>query len=74
VVDRTSMTMDQLTAYIQQKMQQAPNKPVIIHALPEVHYFAMIDVFDVLKQLEVKNISVPTQTEIERWRAFGVLE
>ncbi len=73
-VDRVPMRLDQLQAYIQQKMQQAPDKPVIIHSLPDVPYYAMIDVFDVLRQLKVKNVSIPTQTEVERWRTWGYLE
>ncbi len=73
-VDRTPMTIQQLAGYIDQKMKQAPDKPVIIHALPDVPYYTMIDVFDVLRQLKVKNVSVPTQTEIERWKFFGYLE
>ena len=72
VVDRTPMTIEQLAGYIDMKMKQVPDKPVIIHALPDVPYFAMIDVFDVLRRLKVKNISIPTRTEIERWRFFGV--
>jgi biopolymer transport protein ExbD len=73
-VDRTPMTIQQLAGYVDQKMKQAPDKPVIIQALPDVPYYSMIDVFDVLRQLKVKNVSVPTQTEIERWRFFGYLE
>ncbi len=74
VVDRVPMNLGQLQAYIQQKMQQAPDKPVIIHSLPNVPYFAMIDVFDVLRQQKVKNVAIPTQTEVERWRTWGYLE
>jgi biopolymer transport protein ExbD len=72
VVDRTPMTIEQMAGYVDQKMQEVPDKPVIIHALPDVPYYSMIDAFDVLKRLEVQNISIPTQTEIERWRALGV--
>lgn len=74
VVDKSPMTMEQMGAYIQAKMVVVPDKPVIIQTMAEVPYYVMIDVFDLLKQLEVKNISIPTQTEIQRWRAFGVFE
>lgn len=74
VVDKTPMSFEEMGGYIQAKMEQVPDKPVIIQTRPEVPYYAMIDVFDLLKQLEVKNISIPTQSEIARWRAFGVLE
>jgi biopolymer transport protein ExbD len=72
--DRVSMSLEEVGGYIQSKMQQNPEKPVIIQTEPEVPYFVMIDVFDLLKQLEVKNVSIPTEAEIERWRQFGVLE
>ena len=74
LVDKTPMTMEQMGGYVQGKMEQVPDKPVIIQTQSEVPYYAMIDVFDLLKQLEVKNISIPTQSEVARWRTFGVLE
>jgi biopolymer transport protein ExbD len=60
--------------YVQTKMSQNPEKPVIIQTEPDVPYFVMIDVFDLLKQLEVKNVSIPTESEIARWRLLGVME
>lgn len=74
IVDKTPMTPEQMAGYIQGKMAQVPDKPVIIQTLPVVPYYVMIDVFDLLKQLEVQNISIPTQSEVARWQAFGVLE
>jgi biopolymer transport protein ExbD len=73
-VDRIPMTLEETGGYVQSKMQQNPNKPVIIQTMPDVHYRVMIDVFDLLKQLQVKNISIPTKSEIERWRQFGIFE
>lgn len=73
-VDRMPMTLEQVGGYVQSRMQQNPNKPVIIQTLPDVPYFAMVDVFDLLKQLEVKNVSIPTESEIERWRALGYFQ
>lgn len=74
MVDRTPMTEAEMGGYIEMKMGQNPDKPVIIQTLPEVPYFAMIDVLDLLKYLQVKNVSIPTKSEIERWKAFGILE
>ncbi len=74
VVDRTPMSLEQMGGYIQQKMQQAPDKPVIVQTEPDVPYYAMIDVFDLMRQLQVKNVSIPTRSEIERWRKFGIME
>jgi len=73
-VDRLAMTMDEMGGYVQSKMSQNPEKPVIIQTEPEVPYHVMIDVFDLLKQLEVKNVSIPTESEIARWRALGFLQ
>lgn len=74
VVDRTAMTIEEMGGYIQSKMAQVPDKPVIIQTLPDVPYFVMIDVFDLLKQLEVANVAIPTESEIERWRQLGVMD
>ncbi len=63
-------SLAEIGGYVQAKMEKSPEKPVIIESLPEVPYYVMIDVFDLLKQLEVKNIAVPTKSERERWRAF----
>ena len=74
VVDKTPMTLEEMGGYVQMKMQQSPDKPVIIQTEPNVPYFVMIDVFDLLKYLQVQNISIPTRTESERWKAFGIFE
>jgi len=74
VVDKTPMTLEEMGGYVQMKMQQSTDKPVIIQTEANVPYFVMIDVFDLLKYLQVQNISIPTRTEIERWKAFGIFE
>ena len=74
LVDKTPMTLEQMGGYIKVKMEQSPEKPVIIQTQPNVPYFVMIEVFDLLKYLQVANISIPTGTEIERWKAFGIFE
>ncbi len=74
LVDKTPMTLEQMGGYIKVKMEQNPEKPVIIQTQPNVPYFVMIEVFDLLQYLQVANISIPTGTEIERWKAFGIFE
>ena len=74
VVDRSPMTDVELNNYIRAKLAQNPEKPVIIQTKAEVPYFVMVDVFDLLKYLKVRNISIPTKTEVERWEAFGIFE
>ncbi len=71
LVDRTPASLEQLAGYVQSKMEQNPDKPVIIQTEPAVPYYVMIDVFDVLKYLEVKNVAIPTKSEVERWRRLG---
>lgn len=73
-VDRRPANLEELGGYVQTKIKENPEKPVLIQTLPEVPYRAMIEVFDLLRKLEVKNVSIPTESEIERWRALGVLE
>ena len=74
LVDKTPMTLEEMGGYVQLKREQNPEKPVIIQTQPEVPYFVMVDVFDLLKYLEVTHISIPTRTEVERWQAFGIFE
>ncbi len=63
-------SLEAIGGYVREKMEQSPGKPVIIESDPDVPYFVMIDVFDLLKQLKVKNIAVPTKSERARWKAF----
>jgi biopolymer transport protein ExbD len=73
-VDRMPMSLEEMGGYVQAKMEQNDQKPVIIQTLPDVPYFVMIDVFDLLRQLEVQNVSIPTESEIARWRALGFFQ
>ena len=74
IVDRTPMTEAEMGGYVEMKMEQNPEKPVIIKTEAEGPYYLMIYVFDLLKYLQVQNISIPTKTEVERWKAFGIFE
>lgn len=69
-VDRRPASLEEVGGYIQAKMEQNPKKPVIIQTDPNVPYGATIDVLDLCRQLEVRNISIPTQSDIKRWSAF----
>ncbi|MBI2821347.1 MAG: biopolymer transporter ExbD [Acidobacteria bacterium] len=71
-VDRRPVNMEQLEGYIDSRMQQSPDKPVIIQSEMDVPYFVTIDVFDLLKKLQVRNIAIPTQAEIERWGSLWI--
>lgn len=70
VVDRTPMTLESMGGYVKGRIERNPNKPVIIETDPEVPYYVMIEVFDLLRFLEVEHVSVPTKSERELWKQF----
>lgn len=70
VVDGKPMELSELLDYLKPKLERNPLKPVIIRPDPEAPYGYMVDVFDELRQgeekgIEVRNISIPTQREID---------
>ena len=71
IVDGKSMELDQVLDYLKPKLERNPMKPVIIRPDQSAAYGGMVDVFDELRQapdkigLEVKNVSIPTQREID---------
>lgn len=68
---RTVIDMDELAGYIKGKLSATQGrKPVIIRCDPNVPYGRMIEILDLLKQLDVKNISIPTETELELWKDY----
>jgi biopolymer transport protein ExbD len=66
-VDQQMMALEDINIYLQPKLQRNPNKFVIIDPQPDAPYRCMVDVFDELKQGDVKNISIPTQAEKSAW-------
>lgn len=71
MVDNKPMQLDQVLDYLKPKLERNPMKPVIIRANEMTEYGHMVSVFDELRQapdkigLEVKNVSIPTQREID---------
>jgi biopolymer transport protein ExbD len=70
VVDQQPMEIADILEYLKPKLERNPMKPVIIRPDPNAPYGRMVDVFDELRAgaeegVEVKNISIPTQREIE---------
>ena len=71
LVDGKSMELDQVLDYLKPKLERNPMKPVIIRPDQMAEYGGMVDVFDELRQapdkigMAVKNVSIPTQREIE---------
>jgi biopolymer transport protein ExbD len=66
-VDQEIMDLTDINVYLQPKLARNPNKFVIIDPVPEAPYKCMVDVFDELKQGDVKNISIPTSVEKAAW-------
>jgi biopolymer transport protein ExbD len=70
VVDGQAMQLDEILEYLEPKLERNPMKPVIIRPHSDAPYGRMVDVFDELRRgpeegVEVKNISIPTQREID---------
>ncbi len=71
VVDGKTMQLDGILDYLEPKLERNPMKPVIIRPAENAEYGFMVDVFDELRQspekkgFEIKNVSIPTQREID---------
>jgi biopolymer transport protein ExbD len=71
MVDNRSMPLSEVLDYLKPKRERNPMKPVIIRPNEIAEYGYMVDVFDELRQakdkigIEVKNVSIPTQREIQ---------
>ncbi len=66
-VDGVLTALEDINVYLQPKLARNPNKFVIIDPAPNAPYRCMVDVFDELKQGNVKNISIPTTAEKAAW-------
>ncbi|TNF71577.1 MAG: biopolymer transporter ExbD [Acidobacteria bacterium] len=71
MVDNRPMELSEVLDYLKPKLERNPMKPVIIRPDEIAEYGYMVDVFDELRQakdkigIEVKNVSIPTQREIQ---------
>lgn len=71
LVDGRPMELGDVLEYLKPKLERDALKPVIIRPEPESPYRHMVEVFDELRQapekigIQVRNISIPTQREIE---------
>jgi biopolymer transport protein ExbD len=70
LVDNKPMVLEEILDYLKPKLERNPMKPVIIRAGEMTEYGYMVDVFDEIRQapdkigFEIKNVSIPTQREI----------
>lgn len=80
LVDCRPMEREAILAYLQPKLMRNPEKPVILYTDAMAPYQAMISTYDVLATpkldsdgWKVKNISVPTQSEVQEYiNLFGL--
>ncbi len=66
-VDNRAMALADLKGYIGPKLAQNPAKSVILQTSLEAPYQAMTDVFDELRQVGVRNLVIPTSTELQMY-------
>lgn len=64
VVDDKPMPLGQIRDYLRPRLARNPNKSVIVQTSLEAPYSAMTDVFDELRQVNVRNVVIPTQAEL----------
>ena len=64
-VDSRPMPIGDLRGYLAPRLQRNPTKSVILQTSLEAPYEAMTDVFDELRQLGVRNLVIPTSTELQ---------
>ncbi|RPJ69699.1 MAG: biopolymer transporter ExbD [Acidobacteria bacterium] len=70
-VDGRGMALGDLTGYLRPKLVANPGKPVIMRTALDAPYSAMTDVFDELRQVGVRNVVIPTQTELALYGLEG---
>ena len=64
-------SLDEISGYIQRKMEETKfRKPVVIRTDDDVDFQKTVTILDLLKQIGVKNISIPTEEEIEQWKEY----
>ena len=64
-VDSRPMPIEQLRGYLEPRLQRNPTRSVIMQTSLDAPYQAMTDVFDELRQVGVRNLVIPTSTELE---------
>jgi biopolymer transport protein ExbD len=66
-VDTRGMPLTELQGYLQPKLQRNPTKSVILQTAMDAPYQAMTDVFDELRQAGVRNLVIPTSSELQMY-------
>lgn len=66
-VDNRPMALPALQGYLRPRLERNPAKSVILQTALDATYQAMTDVFDELRQAGVRNLVIPTSTELEMY-------
>ncbi len=79
-VDSQPMELAAILGYLEPKLKQNPNKPVILRSMPDAPYGSMVEVFDLLRQGKERlhlsddiQIAIPTEREIESYWLSGAV-
>ena len=81
LVDCKPMTVDGILPYLEPRLRNNPDKPVILYPSPDVEYRWVVEVYDLLigtgsaddpDEITVHNIFVPTRADIADYiESFG---
>jgi biopolymer transport protein ExbD len=71
-VDRKPMALADLDDYVRDRLRRNPEKSVIMQTSLDAPYGAMVDVFDELRQVGVRNIVIPTSQELALYGLEGI--
>ncbi len=64
-------SLEEISGYIESKMEETHfRKPVVIRTDEDVDFQKTVTILDLLNQIGVKNISIPTEEEVEQWKEY----
>ena len=69
-IDGMPYSVEDIQPYLEPKLARNPNKFVLVKSNLSARYQGMVSVIDELRQAGVKNISIPTQKEIQLWEQY----
>ena len=69
-IDGGGASVEEIRPYLEPKLARNPNKFVIVKSDLSARYEYLVSVIDELRIGGVKNISIPTQKEIQSWGQF----
>ncbi|RLC47258.1 MAG: hypothetical protein DRH70_03775 [Candidatus Coatesbacteria bacterium] len=70
-LDGMPSSVSDIQSYLEPKLARNPNKFVLVKSDLSAKYKVLVSVIDELRQANVKNISIPTQKEIQQWGQYA---